>query len=61
MIKILAFLEAELPRVENEVNQYMDKYDVEYIFNTGSRLIFVLKEKAAPKRSHHAKHAETES
>jgi hypothetical protein len=46
MIKILAFLEADLPRVEDEVNKYMNKYSIEYIFNTGSRLVFVLKEKS---------------
>ena len=48
MIKLLAFLEADLPRVENEVNKYMDKYDLVYVHSTGSRLIFILKEK--PKR-----------
>jgi|WetSurMetagenome_2_1015567.scaffolds.fasta_scaffold931365_2 hypothetical protein len=53
MIKLLAFLEADLPRIENEVNQYMDKYDLIYVHSTGSRLVFILKEKVV-KRNHHA-------
>lgn len=59
MIKILAFLEADLPRVESEINPYMAKYDIKYIYHTGARLIFILKEK--PSRSGgHRKSVETE-
>jgi hypothetical protein len=45
MIKVLAFLEAELPKVEPELNKYMDKYSIVYVWHTGSRLVFILQEK----------------
>lgn len=48
MIKILAFLEADLPRIEAEINPYMTDYQIAYVWNTGARLVFILQEK--PKR-----------
>lgn len=50
MVKILAFLEADLPRIESEINPYMDKYDIVYVFHTAARLVFVLKERRGPGR-----------
>ena len=47
MVKVLAFLEADLPRIAKELNVYMDKFDIAYVWNTGARLIFILKEKPA--------------
>lgn len=46
MVKVLAFLEADLPRVEAELNLYMNKFSIAYIYHTGSRLVFILKEKS---------------
>jgi hypothetical protein len=45
MIKILVFMESDLARIESEINKYMDKYKIEYVWSTNVRIVFVLKEK----------------
>jgi hypothetical protein len=55
MIKVLAFLEAALPTIEPTLNEYMGKYDIVYVWSTGSRVIFILQEK--PKRGRPVKEA----
>lgn len=58
MIKVMAFLEADLPRIETELNPYMDKYEIIYVFHTASRLVFILRER--PKRGRPLGKKETE-
>lgn len=45
MIKVLTFLEADLSRIELTLNPYLGAYDILYVWNTSSRLVFILKEK----------------
>ena len=54
MIKVLAFLESNIPTIEPELNKWLDKYTIQYVWSTNSRLVFILKEKA----SHHKKKEE---
>lgn len=46
MIKILVFMEADISRMEGEINQHMDKYEIAHAWSTGARLVIILKERA---------------
>jgi hypothetical protein len=46
MFKILVFMESDLARIEPELNQYADEFEIAYVWSTNIRLVFILKEKA---------------
>ncbi len=59
MIKVLVFMESEIHKIEASVNEYAKTHEVHFVWNTGSRLVVILKEKDKPK-SHHKKVVPTE-
>ncbi len=46
MIKVMTFLESAVASIESELNKHMSKYDIVYVWSTGSRLVVILKERA---------------